>query len=164
MSVLAARRLGAERLRAVVEDHLAEPATWIDHVAHSADRRRFTLLHRDDELEVWLICWLDGHDTGFHDHDTSGAAIGVAAGTVSEQRLAVGGPPVAHELEAGEVVTIAPSAIHRVTHAGVGPAVTIHAYSPPLGRMGQYEVADDGTLQRFAQMEGDEGLKPVDAL
>lgn len=161
MSAVVACRLGAERLRAVVEEHLAEPAAWSEHVQHDPTQRHFTLLHRDDELEIWLICWLDGHDTGFHDHDTSGAAVGVVSGTVSEQRLAIGGPPVEHVLGTAEVVTIPPSAIHRVTHTGDEPAVTIHAYSPPLGRMGQYEVADDGTLQRFAQMEGDEELKPV---
>ena len=35
---------------------------------------------------------------------------------------------------------------------GVGTvsAVSIHAYSPPLVRMGVYGVADDGTLRREA--------------
>ena len=39
-------------------------------------------------------------------------------------------------------------AIHRVLHAGVGPAVTIHAYSPPLRRTGAYRVGPDGQLER----------------
>ena len=34
------------------------------------------------------------------------------------------------------------SDIHRVTHAGNTPAVTINAYSPPLWRMGAYQVKD----------------------
>jgi hypothetical protein len=45
-------------------------------------------------------------------------------------------------------VTIAREAIHRVRHRGAGPAVTLHAYSPPLRRVGTYEVAADGALLR----------------
>ena len=38
--------------------------------------------------------------------------------------------------------------IHRVLHAGSEPAVTIHAYSPPLLRLGSYEVEPSGQLRR----------------
>ena len=33
-------------------------------------------------------------------------------------------------------------------HAGRSPAVTIHAYSPPLRGMGAYSVDPDGILRR----------------
>ena len=36
-------------------------------------------------------------------------------------------------------------------HAGDGPAVTIHAYSPPLRRTGAYRVGPGGELQRESQ-------------
>lgn len=39
-------------------------------------------------------------------------------------------------------------AIHRVLHAGTAPAVTLHAYSPPLVRTGAYRTAPDGELER----------------
>lgn len=45
-------------------------------------------------------------------------------------------------------VTIAPEAIHRVRHVGEEPAVSLHAYSPPLRRVGTYEVAENGALLR----------------
>ena len=51
---------------------------------------------------AWLICWSDDHDTGFHDHDLSSGAVAVVAGTVAEDRLALGGPPVTREFGAGE--------------------------------------------------------------
>jgi hypothetical protein len=38
-----------------------------------------------------------------------------------------------------------------VLHAGAGPAVTIHCYSPPLRRTGAYRTAADGTLERESQ-------------
>jgi hypothetical protein len=37
-----------------------------------------------DELEVWLIHWEAGHDTGFHDHDRSGGTVVVLEGSVRE--------------------------------------------------------------------------------
>ena len=40
------------------------------------------------------------------------------------------------------------TAIHRVLHAGKQPAVTIHAYSPPLLRTGAYRIGPDGELER----------------
>ena len=46
--------------------------------------------------------------------------------------------------------------IHRVAHAGGGPAVTIHAYSPPLWRMGAYEIDEDGVLVRRSLEAGAE--------
>ena len=49
---------------------------------------------------------------------------------------------------AGSTFTVPPVAIHRVMHAGGAPAVTIHAYSPPLTRTGVYRVGDGGELQR----------------
>jgi predicted metal-dependent enzyme (double-stranded beta helix superfamily) len=101
-----------------------------------------------DELEVWLIHWEPGHDTGFHDHDRSGGTVVVLEGAVREDRLVVGGPPSTRVVSAGQSFTFEPADIHRVTHVSGAPAVTIHAYSPPLHAMGAYEVTDEGRLRR----------------
>ena len=45
-------------------------------------------------------------------------------------------------------------------HAGDVPAVTIHAYSPPLWRMGAYEVAESGELRRHSVSYAEE-LRPL---
>ena len=82
-----------------------------------------------------------------NDHDHSGAAITVVEGAITEERLAITGT-VERQLSNGATVTIAKEAIHRVRHAGEAPATTLHAYSPPLQRVGTYEVADDGALLR----------------
>ena len=142
MSALAPGDL-RERLLAHAEDADA----WRPLVRHDADERTYVLLHRDEEVELYVVCWMPGHDTGFHDHDESAAAISVLDGAISEERLALGGT-VERILGAGETVTITREAIHRVRHAGEAPAVTLHAYSPPLERVGTYEVADDGALLR----------------
>jgi quercetin dioxygenase-like cupin family protein len=100
------------------------------------------------DLEVWMIHWEAGHDTGFHDHDRSGGQVLVVSGAVREDRLVVGGAPVTRIYRAGDSFSFDPSDIHRVLHVEGEPAVTIHAYSPPLDSMGAYEVTDEGRLRR----------------
>lgn len=150
-------------LEELVAELAAEPGTWRPLVRHTAAERQFALLRRDDEVEVWVVSWMPGHDTGFHDHDVSGAAIVVLEGEVEDQRLALGRAPHAARHAAGATFTVPPAAIHRVRHAGEAPAVTLHAYSPPLARMGAYEEGEDGVLLRHAQPADDE-LKPVGAV
>jgi predicted metal-dependent enzyme (double-stranded beta helix superfamily) len=101
-----------------------------------------------DDLEVWLIHWEAGHDTGFHDHERSGGSVMVVSGAVREDRLVVGGPASTRVVRAGGSFSFEPADIHRVMHVEGSPAVTIHAYSPPLHAMGAYEVTDEGRLRR----------------
>ena len=55
------------------------------------------------------------------------------------------------------------SEIHRVTHSGAAAAVTLHAYSPRLRRMGAYAVASDGALKRHPLGYGEE-LRPFEVV
>jgi predicted metal-dependent enzyme (double-stranded beta helix superfamily) len=150
---------GAE-LEALVRDLAADPERWAHLVSHSRERRQYMELRRDDDVAVWLICWMDEHDTGFHDHDLSRGAVAVVAGQVAEDRLALGGPPVTRTFASGEAFHFTASDIHRVRHTGSAPAVTIHAYSPPLWRMGAYEVLPGGELRRHSLSYAEE-LRPL---
>ena len=134
-------------LRDALLEYAARPERWLPLVRHDPDERTYALLHRDGDVELYVVCWMAGHDTGFHDHDESTAAITVLDGSISEERLSLDGT-VKRELGAGDAVTIAREAIHRVRHTGDAPAVTLHAYSPPLERVGAYEVGADGALLR----------------
>jgi predicted metal-dependent enzyme (double-stranded beta helix superfamily) len=154
--------LSQKELRAVAARLAADPQQWAHLVEHRPDARTYAELHRDDHLAVWLICWMDDHDTGFHDHDLSAGAVGVAAGAVREERLVLGGTPVERVVAAGESFSFGPSDIHRVAHAPGAPAVTVHAYSPPLWRMGAYEVLPTGELQRWSLSYAEE-LRPIGA-
>ena len=146
-------------LVALVRSLAEEPSLWRPHVRHDPSRRVFCELDVDADASVWLICWMPGHDTGFHDHDGSAGAVAVLEGAVREERLRLGGAPSSAIVLAGSLFTFAGHDIHRVTHAGFGPAVTLHAYAPKLTRMGQYELDDDGTLRRHALDERTE-LQP----
>ena len=149
-------------LRALVQRLAGEAGSWSALVRHDPDRRIFEPVVDLPGVEAWLICWMPGHDTGFHDHDLSSGAVTVVSGSVREERLHVGAPLSAAVYEAGEVFDFGSSDIHRVAHAGTAPAVTLHAYSPRLRRMGAYAVTREGALQRHALAYGEE-LRPVSA-
>jgi predicted metal-dependent enzyme (double-stranded beta helix superfamily) len=159
------RDLTENELQAVACQIAARKELWSEHVSHDPDHRTYAELVRDEHLDVWLLCWSHDHDTGFHDHDLSAGAVAVAAGAVREERLVLGRPidsPIAKVARAGSSFSFGASDIHRVLHAGEGPAVTIHAYSPPLLRMGSYSVEESGQLRRFAVSYEDE-LRQMDA-
>ena len=153
--------LDAAALTDLVQGLAGRPDVWRHLVSHRPDARTYEQLHRDDHVAVWLICWMNDHDTGFHDHDLSAGALSVVRGKVREERLVLGGEPASRELSAGQSLAFAASDIHRVSHAGSEPAVTLHAYSPPLWRMGAYEVSPDGTLRRHSMSYAEE-LRPLD--
>jgi predicted metal-dependent enzyme (double-stranded beta helix superfamily) len=151
-----------EELTELVQRLAGEPERWRHLVHHCPDARTYEQLHRDDRVAVWLICWMNDHDTGFHDHDLSGGALTVVRGQIREERLVLGGAPASRTLRAGQSLGFNAADIHRVSHAGTEPAVTLHAYSPPLWRMGAYEVAGDGTLRRHSMSYAEE-LRPLAA-
>jgi len=91
------------------------------------------------------------------------AAVTVIAGRVREDRLRLDDAPRTRVFGPNSVFTVPAVAIHRVLHAGGEPAVTIHAYSPPLVRTGAYRIGADGELERELLSSEDE-LRATPAL
>jgi mannose-6-phosphate isomerase-like protein (cupin superfamily) len=141
----------AEELERFVAGLAETPELWKHHVRHSDEERIYEQIWDDDDVNAWLICWSEDNDTGFHDHDDSTAAIAVVEGQVREERLRFGSSPDVRVIGAGGTFTVASTAIHRVRHTGDSPAVTIHAYAPPLRRTGTYRIGPRGELERLAQ-------------
>jgi predicted metal-dependent enzyme (double-stranded beta helix superfamily) len=153
--------LDRDALRRLVGDIAADERLWRALVTYDPDRRRFEQLWRDEHVDLWVISWMRGHDTGFHDHDVSCGAVAVVAGEIVEERLVLGGAPRRLQHRAGAVFDFDASHVHRMSQDSDDPAVSIHAYSPPLWRMGTYAVGPDGTLRRSSISYAEE-LRPVD--
>ncbi len=153
------RDLSGAELEVFVAELADRPELWIELVRHDASQRVYEELFSDDHVTAWLICWMDDHDTGFHDHDISAGAVAVVSGAVREERLAIGGPARVRDVPVGASFHFSAADIHRVRHAGADPAVTLHVYSPPLLRMGSYVIGEDGVLAR-QPMSHSEELRP----
>jgi hypothetical protein len=170
---LPGRELGSRELRTWVRELASRPELWEHLVARPAPGegedavpggpeggRHYVSLYRDADIDVWLLCWDTTDDTGWHDHDTSAGAVAVTRGAVTESRPRLGGTPVTKTVKAGRTFAFGPDHIHRMGGA-VDGSVSIHAYSPPLWRMGQYSISDSGVMRRFSVSYADE-LRPLD--
>lgn len=156
------RHLTQDELRIAATELSARRWLWRAHVRHEPEQRTYAPLIEREHVSAWLICWLPGHDTGFHDHDRSAAAITVVEGLLREERLVLDGPPVHSTHLPGGTFDVAAHDIHRVTHGGGGPAISIHVYSPALERSGAYTTGPDGVLRRHPLLAGEE-LRPLAA-
>ncbi|HVG67961.1 MAG TPA: cysteine dioxygenase family protein [Gaiellales bacterium] len=142
------RNLGPDELAVLAEDLAGHPELWRGFVHHNAEERIYTEIHRDHHLDVWLICWSGAQQTGLHDHDLSGGAVRVIEGELAEDRLVFGSGVETVGYSGGDGFRFDSSRIHDVRHIGETPAVSLHLYSPPLWRMGYYDVGDDGRISR----------------
>ena len=156
---LPARDLDQHELLQLASSIAADPSRWQQHVAFSDSERHYVSLHRDTHVDIWVLCWTPANDTGWHDHDISSGAVAVTQGRLVEHNLAVDGGALETTIGAGAVYSFGPDHIHRLTGLDAG-SVSIHAYSPPLWRMGQYSVAG-GMLRRKSVSYADE-LRPLD--
>jgi hypothetical protein len=153
------RVLDPQELLTWVRQIAAEPALWAEHVRHDAAGRHFVSLYRDADVDVWLLCWNTVDDTGWHDHDTSSGAVAVTAGEVLEHLPRMGGDAQTRRIPAGRAFGFGPDHIHRMA-GGVDGSVSVHAYSPPLWRMGQYSFSGSGVMRRWSVSYADE-LRPL---
>ena len=161
-SIAPCRDLDRDELRELVGRLAADPGAWEGLVRRGGGQERhFEQLWRDDHVDVWVISWMDGNDTGFHDHDLSRGAVAVVEGEIVEERLVLGGPPRRLRHRAGETFDFDASHVHRMRQDDASFAVSIHAYSPPLWRMGTYTTGADGTLRRDSISYAEE-LRPAE--
>ena len=151
---LSGRRLGeitrwyAAQLRAGVLGpvHYGDPARPGDPEA-----RWHVRVHADDVVDVWVISWLPTQSTRLHDHGGSSGAFTVVRGALTESVWSPGVPDPrgrrtgtlrdrTHRVRT--TVAFDGSRVHDVRNTGSEPAVSVHAYSRPLSRMGYYDVVD----------------------
>jgi quercetin dioxygenase-like cupin family protein len=160
MDGLPQRELDKNELRALAASVAARPQLWEEHVIQNGKERHYFSLHRDAHVDIWVLCWTPVDDTGWHDHDVSSGAVAVVRGTLTEHNLTVGAPSLDTDVPAGQVFSFGPDHIHRLTGKDA-QSVSIHAYSPPLWRLGQYTVGSTGVLRRISVSYADE-LRPLD--
>ena len=140
-------RLSQARLRELVAAVATRPESWDGLVRFGPDRRWYRRLELAGDYEIWLLSWLPGQGTGFHDHGHAAGAFAVAQGQVRERTVPAGGVRVRERTVArGGIRSFGPRYVHDVANAFAEPAVTVHAYSPPLTDMRRYELTESGLI------------------
>jgi hypothetical protein len=145
------RDLSRFELREAAAAVAHEESLWRDFVCHDPRQRNYKQLYRDPHLDVWLICWTNQQDTGFHDHDLSAGAVQIVEGELIEDRFEFAGsflPEASMTHREGAGFDFDASHVHRLRHHDGAVATSIHAYSPALWRMGYYDPDPSGLLRR----------------
>jgi hypothetical protein len=143
--------LDPQELEEVARSIAARPEIWEPLVREDSEQRRYELVYEDERMDAWILSWMPGQGTGFHDHYISSVGLCVAQGRVREDQMRYGLPAIERELSPGDSRHGNPAYIHRVQHWGGEPAVTVHVYSPRLDWVGQYRIDDDGVVRREVQ-------------
>jgi quercetin dioxygenase-like cupin family protein len=117
------------------------------HVHIDPLNRWYQLLRSDDFVDIWLISWATSQAAELHDHAGSLGALTVVSGSLVEQRW-TGHALATRTLRAGRSAGFPLGHVHDVSNTAVEPAVSVHAYSPPLTAMSYYGFTPEGRLRR----------------
>ena len=135
---------------------------WQSLVDFDPITRYYARLLAEHDHEAWLLTWLPGQGTPWHDHGGSAGSFVVLQGVLSEEvagftgrgdsgdvRRVVGPGAL---LRPGDQRTFGTRHLHRVTNAGSDPAVSLHVYAPRLTSMTNYRTVD-GLLELHERAE-----------
>jgi rhodanese-related sulfurtransferase len=122
---------------------------WMDKVRLRVEQRWYERLYLGPDYDIWVISWLPGQSTGFHDHGASSGAFVVATGILEEHRPG----ERTRVIHPGKPRAFGPDYTHDVRNVSLAPAISIHAYSPPLSDMNEYEL-DGSQLVRRERASG----------
>jgi len=128
----------------------SDPDSWPIQPQYDPTERWYARLAETPEHEAWLLTWLPGQETDWHDHGGSAGAFTVVSGALVERT--VSGGRVHHtDLPAGAGRRFGAHHVHSVANRGTVPAISIHVYAPALRSMTRYRLLD-GKL-RVAEIE-----------
>ena len=112
----------------------ADRASWERLVRYDATTRWYHRLRKGPGYEVWLLSWLPGQRSGHHDHGRSSGVLNVLQGELTERA-----GTKSRTLHAGSQRVVTPGYVHEVGNDALGPAVSLHVYSPGLTEMPMHD-------------------------
>jgi hypothetical protein len=124
------------------------------YVDYDLEHRWHQRIYRDPRLDVWLISWLPEQGTELHDHGGSAGSFTVLSGALTET-VVTGGVTSNAQRSPGQSVGFGAHYVHDVRNVCEAPAVSVHAYSPPLTTMTYYDLTD-GALTPITSLATDD--------
>jgi predicted metal-dependent enzyme (double-stranded beta helix superfamily) len=145
---------GPAGLTRLVRSVAASQDRWAGLVRYRAGERWYQRLEQTENHELWLLSWLPGQRTGFHDHLGSAGAFAVVRGELQERTVPAGRDArvAVATFAAGQLRAFGPQHVHEVVNGSAEPAVSIHAYSPSLAGMRRYELTPAGLVLAAVEM------------
>jgi cysteine dioxygenase len=96
-----------------------------------------TTIHRDEAVEVVVICFAAGQATSVHDHQGSNCVIRVLRGKMLENHFVADGDGLldllgSHNLLPGDVSGLDGAQVHQLCNLDPNGTVLLNFYSPPF--------------------------------
>src|SRR5689334_11331262 len=79
--------LTLDSLITLVQGVARQPDLWRPGVHFSTRSRHSTRLHRDEQVDIWLMAWLPGSVPDPHDHGDAIEVFTVVEGELLEERI-----------------------------------------------------------------------------
>jgi hypothetical protein len=124
----------------VARQYAANPDEWPMAPRFDPTNRWYSRLEALDGYEVWLLSWLPGQGTDWHDHGGSSGGFVVVSGEIIEHTAHSGQPGAPTRYRQGEGRRFGTDHVHRITNVSPRPAVSVHAYGPALQTMTRYRL------------------------
>jgi predicted metal-dependent enzyme (double-stranded beta helix superfamily) len=138
-----AEPLAASLLRDIAAGVAVATTLWGPRVRHDPVVRMPVRLLATDAYEVWVIGWAPGQRAELHDHGEAAGHLLVVGGTLTEHEVVVDDDGRRRlrrtELPTNTARELSVGMVHEVGNHGLGPAASIHVYSPPLRAMTHYD-------------------------
>lgn len=154
-------RLPEAGLATLVLAVASRPHFFEDLVVDDPDSRWWMLLHEAENFDLRVLSWERDQETDWHDHGGASGAYAVTSGALVERFRDVDNVSlVSRRIGVGQFATFGPSHIHDVVHGDGAPAISIHAYSPPLSGLTLYDRTRYGFVAR--EVVPEERRKPFE--
>ncbi len=138
-------RLSIAELERIVLAIASRTELFDDLVVDDETNRWWLQLLKTDNYEVRILGWEVEQRSDWHDHGGSSGVFVVTRGTLSEMHRASDHLSVDSRTYAvGEHGSFGPDYVHDMIHESGKPAVSVHAYSPPLTGFTSYVRTDFG--------------------
>ena len=152
------RRLTPTELEKLATVVAGRPDLWGDLVVDSPDRRWWLVLLRSGHFDLRVLSWETDQASDWHDHGGSSGGFSVVEGTLDERyRSGDGSRLLRRRFGPGSSGCFGPAHVHDMVHDSGHPAVSIHAYSPPLTCLTMYDETAYGLVAREICWEDDRG-------
>jgi predicted metal-dependent enzyme (double-stranded beta helix superfamily) len=128
-------------LVALTRRYAAEVRAGRHRVVVDPVKRWYNLLRSDDSVDVWLITWATEQFAQLHDHGGSRGAFTVVRGELTEDRWVPSESALrTRRAAADRTIGFGHGYVHEVSNPAAEPAISVHAYSPPLTEMSYYAL------------------------
>ena len=127
----------------------ANPSSWAVRPRFDPAGRWYARLANTDRYEAWLITWLPGQQTDWHDHGGSAGAFAVVSGVLLEDTRSG-----TRTIAAGSGRRFGARHVHRVVNDGDTAVVSVHLYAPALRSMTRYDMVGGELRIRSVERAG----------